>query len=91
MAAGIKYYGVFDANGCAMAYYNSDIYPPQPSGDRNEKIPAAAIEIAEAQWQELISNPQARFDDGAIVYAKPPIGSSQYSWGSTFGEVIGSY
>lgn len=86
-----KIYGLFDANGTPNGYWDDRIFPPQPNGDRNAAIPAAAVEITEAEWQELLSNPQARFVDGDIVYAKPPIGSSQYSWGSSFVEVIGSY
>ena len=88
-----KYYGVFDSQGRSQGYYPDDIYPPQPNGDRNASIPATAVEITEAQWKELLSNPQARYDtsSGAIVYAKPHIGTSTYDWGATFVEVIGSY
>jgi hypothetical protein len=85
-----KFYGVFDTEGRATAFYISDIYPPQSNGDRNTAIPAAAVEITNEQWQELLANPQARFVDGAIVYAKPPMPGSQYSWGPTLVEVVGT-
>ena len=94
MAGGTKYYGAFDAEGRATAFYNSDIFPPQPNGDRNAGIPAEAIEITEEQWRELVNNPRARFIDGELVYAPPPpvpISSSQYGWGPTLVEVIGEY
>lgn len=86
-----KFYGVFDADGRATAYYNSDIFPPQPNGDRNAKIPAAAVEITQEQWQTLVNNPQARFVDGEVVNPTPPtpMPSAQYSWGPTLVEVIG--
>jgi len=92
MAADIKFYGVFDADGRATAYFNSDIYPPQENGDRNAKIPAAAVEITEAQWLTLVNNPQARFVDGEVVNIVPPVPmpSAQYTWGPTLVEVIGT-
>lgn len=72
MAAHTKFYGLFDAEGRATAYYNSDIYPPQENGERNAAIPAEVVEITQAQWQELISNPLARYVDNAIIYVEPP-------------------
>lgn len=87
-----KFYGVFDAEGRATAFYNTDIYPPQKNGDRNAAIPAAAVEITEEQWQTLINNPQtARYVDGDVVLIvlPAPMPGSQYSWGPTLVEVIG--
>ena len=86
-----KFYGVFDSMGRATAYYNSDIFPPQPNGDRNPAIPASAVEISKDDWIMLTGNPQARFVNGAIVFAKPHIGTSTYDWGPQFVDVIGSY
>jgi hypothetical protein len=93
MAADIKFYGVFDADGRATAYYNSDVYPPQENGDRNAAIPAAAIEITEEQWQELLANPSARYEVGSgevVSSSSAPMPSAQYTWGPTLAEVVGT-
>lgn len=86
-------YGVFGSNGEPQGFYSDDIYPPQPNGDRNAAIPAAAIEITEVQYQQLLNDQGARFIDGEVVMPikVAPIGTSQYDWGSKFVEIIGSY
>lgn len=67
------FYGVFNAEGSATAYYNSDIFPPQSNGDRNEKIPPEAVEITEEQWLTLVQDqPMARYLDGEISYVELP-------------------
>jgi len=68
----IKYYGTFDSMGRATGYWNSDIFPPQENDDRNAAIPAEAVEITYEQWQELLSNPLARYTNGEITYVDPP-------------------
>jgi hypothetical protein len=68
-----KFYGVFDAQGVSKGYYVDDIYPPQEDGTRNAAIPAAAVEITEAQWTELITDQQtARYVNGAVTHVEPP-------------------
>ena len=92
MAEGTKFYGVFDAEGRATAFYNTDIFPPQADGSRNDKIPAAAVEITEEQWRTLVSDQTTRFVDGEIVHidVPTPMPSSQYSWGPTLVEIVGT-
>jgi hypothetical protein len=87
-----KYYGTFDATGRATGFWVDDIFPPQENGDRNAKIPAAAVELTEQQWLMLVNNPNARFIDGEVVTTVPPVPmpSSQYNWGPTLVEVVGT-
>lgn len=48
---------------------------PETARTRNAAIPAAAVEITEAQWQDLIGNQGARRWDGQAVvpYVPPPL------------------
>jgi hypothetical protein len=67
-----RYFGVFNAEGRATAFYNTEIYEPEGEA-RNSKIPAEAIEITYDQWRELLSNPlQARYVDGEVIMIDPP-------------------
>jgi hypothetical protein len=68
-----KYYGVFDAQGASQAFYTDDIYPPQQNGTRNAAIPAAAVEITQADWTALLADQQtARYVNGAVTHIAPP-------------------
>jgi hypothetical protein len=68
-----RFYGVFDAQGAPQGFYNNDIYPPKEDGSRNDAIPAAAVEITEAQWTELLAGqPFTRFVGGAVTHITPP-------------------
>jgi hypothetical protein len=68
-----KIYGVFDAAGVPQGYYADDIYLPKPDGSRNEAIPAAAVEITEADWNTLLAhNPFARYADGTVTILPTP-------------------
>jgi len=67
-----RYYGVFDATGKPTAFYNDDVYPAAENA-RNAAIPAAAVEISETEWRELLSDQTtARYVDGAVTYVDPP-------------------
>jgi len=68
-----KYYGVFDAQGVSQAFYVDDIYLSQEDGTRNAAIPAAAVEITEAAWTELLADQHtARYVNGAVTHIDPP-------------------
>jgi len=65
-----KRYGVFDAEGAALAFYCDDVF--DSSHDRLT-VPADAVELTEAQYRELINNqPLARFIGGEVVVLEPP-------------------
>jgi hypothetical protein len=68
-----RYYGVFDATGKAQGFFNDDIYPAQADGTRNPAIPAAAVEISEADWKLLLADQvTARYVNGAVTHVAPP-------------------
>ncbi len=58
-----KYYGAFDSNGKPTAFYISDI---------NNNIPDTAVEITEAQWQDLQTNQQTRRWNGSTIVDHTP-------------------
>lgn len=68
-----KYYGVFDSDGRAQAFYTSDIFPPEAE-TRNAKIPSGAVEISHEQWQILYEDQaSARYVGGEVTHiALPP-------------------
>lgn len=68
----VKTYATLSATGLPTAFYNDDIYPAAEDGSRNAAIPAAAVEITEAQWKEFITNPGARRWDGSAVQPYTP-------------------
>ncbi|MGV2165101.1 hypothetical protein ACQZ40_01875 [Agrobacterium sp. 16-172Ci] len=52
-------YGVFD-NGVPRGFYSKEIH--------GDNIPVEAVEISDAQWMELLDNPDTRrFEDGHII------------------------
>ena len=66
-------YGVFESDGRPLAFYPTDIYPPQEDGSLNEKIPAGAVHVSGHDWQMLISNqPLARYVNGTVVFGEEP-------------------
>jgi len=68
-----KYYGVFDAEGKPQGFYVDDVYPPDEDGNRNAAIPAAAVEITEAVWTEMLEGqPFTRYLNGAVTHITPP-------------------
>jgi hypothetical protein len=68
----VKYYGVFDSEGRAQAFYASDVFPPNGE-TRNAKIPVEAVEISKEQWQILYEDQAtARYVNGAVSYIQPP-------------------
>lgn len=57
-------YGVFD-NGVPRGFYSKEIH--------GDNIPAEAVEITDAQWMELIDNPDTRrFVDGQTIVVNAP-------------------
>lgn len=60
-------YGLFDAEGAPQGFWPDDIYLPADDGTRNAAIPADAIVVTEEQWKTLVTYPNARLIDGAIV------------------------
>lgn len=55
----------FDSVGLPSAFYAEDV---------NDTIPAEAIEITDAQWQDFLANPGLRkWQDGDVVEYTPPI------------------
>jgi hypothetical protein len=71
----LRYYGLFDTEGRAMAFYTNDIYPPVNENARSAKIPLEAVEITEEVWKELlVKQGSARYIDGVVVDVPfPPI------------------
>jgi hypothetical protein len=68
-----QHYAVLDANGLPTAFYNDEIYPPNADGTENAAIPAAAVAITEAQWQDCIANNGRRqIVNGVLVVYTPP-------------------
>lgn len=56
-------YAIFDAVGLPVAFYAPEIVTP----------PAGAMQITDAQWQEMIDNAgQRRWDGAAVVAYEPP-------------------
>jgi len=65
-------YATFDHNGIATSFYASEIWGKL--GQPECKIPKGAVEITDAQWAELLSNPGARkFVNGEVLEYTPPI------------------
>jgi len=83
-------YGVFDKDGVPQSFWCDDVFEPQNDGSRHEKIPPEAIELPEADYQQLISNqPLARYIDSRVVVLDPPPSmDSSHDWGPTMGEVL---
>lgn len=77
-----KYYGRFTAEGMVQGFWNDDVYPSNKDGSRNDRIPADAVEITEAVWQDLLRNPgTSKYVDGAVVYfTRDPIPPSPPSY-----------
>lgn len=67
-------YAKFNDDGFVAGFWQSAAYAPPAEGeDRNPIIPADAIKITEAQFDELFNNPQTRkFINGEIVQYDPP-------------------
>lgn len=68
-------YAKFNDEGFVAGFWQSAAYAPPAEGeDRNPVIPADAIKITEAQFDELFNNPQTRkFVGGEIVDYDPPV------------------
>lgn len=86
-----KIYGLFDANGTPKGYWNDVIFPSNPDGSRNDKIPPEAVVITSEHHQELLSNQTARYIDGEVTYplSAKPLGSAEYDWGEPLVTVVG--
>jgi len=68
-------YAKFNADGFVAGFWQSAAYAPPADGeDRNPIIPADAIKITEAQFDELFNNPQTRkWQNGKVVPYDPPV------------------
>lgn len=58
-----RHFAIFDENGRPTVFYADDI---------NDDIPDDVIEVTEEQWQTLLSNGNAYWQDGEVI--APPIG-----------------
>ena len=68
------YYASLNANSFPVAFYNTDIYPPQSNGALNSNIPANCTIISETQWTECINNSGLRqIVNGKVVTYTPPV------------------
>jgi|SRR5678815_342579 hypothetical protein len=74
----VRYYGTFDEEGRAIAFYTNEIYPPENELARSSKIPLEAVEITKEVWEELLAKQTgAVYRDGQVVdvpypYIPPP-------------------
>jgi hypothetical protein len=62
----------FDASGLPTGFFPEDIFPNQADGSANAGIPAAAVEITDAAYQEFQTNPGARAWRGNAVVPYAP-------------------
>lgn len=68
-----KFYGLFDAEGKSQAFYADDIYPPDEDGSRHAAIPTDAVELTEAEWQELVEDQaHTRYVKSAVTRIELP-------------------
>ncbi|MCX8282491.1 hypothetical protein OSJ77_20065 [Phyllobacterium sp. 0TCS1.6C] len=69
-----EFYAKFNEDGIVAGFWQSAAYAPPADGeDRNSIIPADAIKITEAQFDELFNNPQTRkWQGGHVVPCEPP-------------------
>lgn len=67
-------YAKFNDDGFVAGFWQTAAYAPPADGeDRNPIIPADAINITEAQFDELFKHPQTRkWQDGHVVPYDPP-------------------
>ena len=65
----------FDASGFPTGYWPDFAFPLADDGSRNAAVPAAAVEISDAQWLDLSAHHGLRrMVDGAIVdYVAPAV------------------
>ena len=69
----MKVYATFNADGTASAFYNDDVYPDEYEGMRNAGIPAAAVQLTQALYEELTNTPWSkRWDGRKVVDYTPP-------------------
>jgi len=65
-------YAVFDATGAPQGFYPDDIWEPAEGEERSTKVPFEAVEISQADWNALLKNPWARYENGVVVQYDPP-------------------